>query len=276
MKVLKVERRIKQLETLLGANSVRNKRIKDKIRILKKELYVLDPSRKPPSGWVLPTVMGFLSNLKAKAMETMNYFRRAKNQMSQNTKADSESDSDSDDSDSDDSDDSEESLCDIDADFDALNQICGASAETSANPDADFAALNQICGAPAETVETGPSPEVAPAAPAAPDLAITDSKAEFEEDLALEALCREETLLDVDADFPDMDPPAPSTNGADPAPVVDIVERQKSREEFPRSTEPDSAASVLPEHFMRGTICSNQPALPRSETEESDFSELEI
>merc|ERR1711964_617906 len=187
--------------------------------------------------------------------ETMNYFRRAKNQMSQNTKPDSESDSDSDDSDSDDSDDSEESLCDIDADFDALNQICGA---------------------PAETVETGPSPDVAPAAPAAPDLAITDSKAEFEEDLALEALCREETLLDVDADFPDMDPPAPSTNGADPAPVVDIVERQKSREEFPRSTEPDSAASVLPEHFMRGTICSNQPALPRSETEESDFSELEI
>merc|ERR1712096_223213 len=222
------------------------------------------------------TVMGFLSNLKAKAMETMNYFRRAKNQMSQNPKPDSESDSDSDDSDSDDSDDSEESLCDIDADFDALNQICGASAETSANPDADFAALNQICGAPAETVETVRSPDVAPAAPAAPELAITDSKAEFEEDLALEALCREETLLDVDADFPDMDPPAPSTDGADPAPVVDIVELQRSREEFPRSTEPDSAASVLPEHFMRGTICSNQPALPRSETEESDFSELEI
>merc|ERR1711964_182916 len=258
-----------------GASSTRNKRIKEKIRILKKELYVLDPSRKPPSGWVLPTVMGFLSNLKAKAMETMNYFRRAKNQMSQNAKPDSESDSDSDDSDSDDSDDSEESLCDIDADFDALNQICGASAETSANPDADFAALNQICGAPAETVETGPSPDVAPAAPAAPDLAITDSKAEFEEDLALEALCREETLLDVDADFPDMDPPAPSTDGTDPAPVVvvDSVKRQKSREEFP---DPDSAASVLPEHFTRGTVCSNQPALPRSETEGSDFSELEI
>merc|ERR1711900_102277 len=222
-----------QLEALLGANSVRNKRIKDKIRILKKELYVLDPSRKPPSGWVLPTVMGFLSNLKAKAMETMNYFRRAKNQMSQNAKPDSESDSDSDDSDSDDSDDSEESLCDIDADFDALNQICGASAETSANPDADFAALNQICGAPAETVETVPSPDVAPAAPAAPELAITDSKAEFEEDLALEALCREETLLDVDADFPDVD--TPSTGGANPAPVVvvDIVERQKKPRGIP-------------------------------------------
>jgi len=113
MKVLKVERRIKQLETLLSANTARNEKIEAKIRILKKELYALDPSRKPPSGWILPVVMKFINILKAKAMETMTYLLQidAYNTIPEDGESDSE---DSDD---------ELSVLDVDADFDPLTKL---------------------------------------------------------------------------------------------------------------------------------------------------------
>jgi len=117
MKVLKVERRIKQLETLLSANTARNEKIEAKIRILKKELYALDPSRKPPSGWILPVVMKFINILKAKAMETMTYLLQidAYNTIPEDGETDSE---DSDD---------EQSVLDVDADLDPLTKLASES-----------------------------------------------------------------------------------------------------------------------------------------------------
>merc|ERR1712000_640083 len=148
--------------------------------------------------------------------------------------------------------DSEETLLDVDA------------------LDADFAALNQVCLANAETDEIGPSPDAAPDSNEQ-QLPIADSNVDRADDLTLCREDSEETLLDVDADFPDLDQ---KFEISDPA----LRPEQRPAPAEPRRLDGlHDAANVFPEHFVRGSIhvCNPEP-LQRMDTTESNWSCLEV
>merc|ERR1711964_383630 len=88
MNVLKIERRIMQLEAMLDRcpavlingkgslpcfDTAHCAKIKKKIHTLRKELCVLDPSRKKPDCWTLISIMKFVRTVRAKVAETRSY-----------------------------------------------------------------------------------------------------------------------------------------------------------------------------------------------------------
>merc|ERR1712000_729850 len=75
--IVQKERRIIQLKGLLkGTYSSIDARIKKKIHKLRKELCILDPSRKLPEPWTLISVMKFVGRLKSKVAGSRSYLCR--------------------------------------------------------------------------------------------------------------------------------------------------------------------------------------------------------
>merc|ERR1711964_753789 len=75
-KILKLDRRIVQLERLLTGDASRDAKIHKKIHTLRKELCILDPSRKKPSVWTFMSVAKFTRKLKASAIASRSYLSR--------------------------------------------------------------------------------------------------------------------------------------------------------------------------------------------------------
>merc|ERR1711900_76638 len=73
-KIIKLDRRIGQLEHFLTGDASHDARIHKKIHTLRKELCILDPSRKKPDCWTLTfEVQKFARQLKSRAMASKSY-----------------------------------------------------------------------------------------------------------------------------------------------------------------------------------------------------------